>query len=616
MEGRPVPPGPAERAREASKPAAEAPDASPGPSGPAPGPTPGPGDNIAAIDHAVGAMLARLTGGASPYATAAAWIDWGVHLARSPGRQLALTEQGLRDMARLYGFALDTALRGPDKAAPPFRPEPHDHRFTHPGWTKPPFSLWQQGYLASRAWWDATTEGLRGVQPRNAQRARRMLRQMLDAVSPFNFAMTNPEVIEAIRESAGLNLVRGAVNLARDLVEHGHDMPPAPQGGFEVGRNIACTPGQVVWRNDIFELIQYAPQTDKVHPEPVLIVPAWIMKYYVLDLSPHNSLINWLVGQGHTVFAISWCNPTPEQAELSLEDYRKRGVMEALEAVNAIVPGRKVHACGYCLGGTILSIAAATMARDGDDRLASMTLLAAQTDFAEAGDLLLFVDESQVAFLEDMMWDQGYLDGSQMASAFRVLRAEDLIWARGVRRYLLGQQEHQTDLGAWSADTTRMPARMHAEYLRGLFLENRLTAGRFAVEGRVIALKDIKAPIFAVGTETDHIAPWRSVYKVALFTDCDLHFLLTSSGHNAGIVSEPGHPRRHFRVGHRPPGALYVAPDTWLEQHEPQDGSWWPVWQDWLARHSGTPVPPPAMGAPERGYPPLCPAPGTYVLQK
>ncbi|GAB4282919.1 MAG: alpha/beta fold hydrolase [Roseovarius sp.] len=590
--------------------------APPAPAEPAPGAPAGGGDNVEAIDHAAGATLARLTGGASPYATAAAWIDWGVHLARSPGRQLALVEQGVRDMVRLYGFALDTALRGPAKAAPPFRPEPHDHRFTHPGWSLPPFSFWQQGYLAARSWWDASTEGLRGVQPRNAARTRRMLRQMLDAASPYNFAMTNPEVIAAIRESAGFNLVQGAIHLARDLAEHPHDIPPAPQNGFEVGRNLACTPGQVVHRNDIFELIQYAPQTGTVHPEPVLIVPAWIMKYYVLDLSPHNSLINWLVGQGHTVFAISWCNPSAEQADLSLEDYRKRGVMEALAAVNAIVPGQKVHACGYCLGGTILSIAAATMARDGDDRLASMTLLAAQTDFAEAGDLLLFVDESQIAFLEDMMWDQGCLDGSQMASAFRILRAEDLIWARGVRRYLLGEAERQTDLGAWSADTTRMPARMHGEYLRGLFLENRLSAGRFAVEGRVIALTDIKAPIFAVGAETDHIAPWRSVYKVALFTDCDLHFLLTSSGHNAGIVSEPGHPGRHYRVGQRPPGALYVDPDTWAARHAPQQGSWWPVWQAWLARHSGAPVAPPAIGAPGRGYPPLGPAPGTYVLQR
>lgn len=582
---------------------------------PCPAPAPAEDHPHRNIDRAMRAGMARATSGASPFAVAQAVTDWAMHLSRAPGRQLELAERAARNATRLGAYAFEHFKQDGTAPTPPFSPDQNDHRFAHAGWATLPFAMWQQGYLATRDWWDAATSGMPGVQSRNADRVNFMTRLLLDAVSPSNFPLTNPEVIEATRDTGGANLARGLQYFVEDLIEHAADMPPAPHNGFRVGETLACTPGKVVYRNDIFELIQYSPQTETVRPEPVLIVPAWIMKYYILDLSPQNSLINWLVGQGHTVFAISWCNPTAAQADLSLEDYRQRGVMAALDAVTTIVPDQKVHACGYCLGGTILSIAAATMARDGDDRFASITLLAAQTDFVEAGELLLFLDESQVAFLEDMMWDQGFLDRDQMASAFRLLRDEDLVWGRATRRYLMGQEDKQTDMGTWNADSTRMPARMHSEYLRGLFLENRLTAGRFAVDGRVIALKDIKAPLFVVGTEKDHIAPWRSVYKTKLFTDCDLDFLLTSSGHNGGIVSEPGHPHRHYRTGHRKAGALYMDPDTWLANHEVQDGSWWPVWGDWLASHSGAPVAPPKMGAPAKGFPTLCAAPGTYVQQ-
>ena len=360
------------------------------------------------------------------------------------------------------------------------------------------------------------------------------------------------------------------------------------------------------------ELIQYSPTTSDVQAEPVLIVPAWIMKYYILDLSPENSLVRWLVGQGFTVFCISWRNPGAEDADLSLEAYRKQGVMQALDVINDIVPGQKVHANGYCLGGTLLAIAAAAMARDGEDRLASVTLMAAQVDFAEAGELLLFLDESQVAFLEDLMWSQGYLDRPQMSGAFAAIRSEDLIWSRAVRRYFLGEPDLPTDVTVWVNDTTRMPARMHSEYLRGIFLENRISAGRFAVDGKVIALKDISGPVFVIGTETDHIAPWRSVYKTALFTDCDLHFLLTKGGHNSGILSEPGHRGRHYRIGHRPALALYRDPDTWLAAHDPVPGSWWPEWSKWLARQSSGTVPARQPGT-DPNYPSITTAPGTYI---
>jgi polyhydroxyalkanoate synthase len=339
------------------------------------------------------------------------------------------------------------------------------------------------------------------------------------------------------------------------------------------------------------------------------------MKYYILDLSPHNSLIRYLVEQGHTVFAISWRNPTAEDRDLGMDDYRRLGVMAALEAINAIVPERRVHAVGYCLGGTLLSVAAAAMAREGDERLATITLLAAQTDFTEAGELMLFINESQLTFLEDMMWDQGYLDTTQMAGAFQLLRSNDLIWSRLVREYLLGQRQPMNDLMAWNADATRMPYRMHSEYLRRLFLNNDLAQGRYQVDGRPVALTDIKLPVFAVGTAKDHVAPWRSVYKIVLLTDTPVTFLRTSGGHNAGIVTPPGHPRRIYQVGELRDHESYTDPDRWRESAPVHKGSWWPEWQAWLARQSGAPVDPPPLGRAEAGYPALEDAPGRYVLQ-
>lgn len=560
------------------------------------------------IDRALRAALGRLTGGVSPHATSAAMADWALHLMRAPGRQLELAERAAGNAAKVWSYALQQG------ETPPFKAPPYDHRFTHPDWAKAPFNLWSQAFLATLDWWEAATTDLPGVDHHNAARVHFMARQALDTVSPSNFPATNPEILERLKATNGQALADGSALMLRDILEIASQEPPAAPAGFEVGKDIACTPGKVVYRNALFELIQYAPQTETVHAEPVLIVPAWIMKYYILDLSPQNSLINWLVGQGHTVFAISWCNPGADHAECSLEDYRTLGVMEALDAVTSIIPDRQVHTVGYCLGGTILSIAAATMARDGDERLASVTLLAAQTDFTEAGEILLFVDESQVAFLTDMMWDKGYLEQGQMAGAFRAIRAEDLVWTRAVRRYLMGLEEMPSDMGVWNADATRMPARMHSEYLRALFLENRLTAGRFSVGGRVIAMKDIKVPMFLVGTESDHIAPWHSVYKTKLFTDGDLHFVLTKGGHNGGIVSEPGHGHRHYRIGHRPAGARYMDPDHWFESHPRKEGSWWPEWGNWLAAQSGARVAPPKTG--NARYPELCAAPGSYVLQK
>jgi poly[(R)-3-hydroxyalkanoate] polymerase subunit PhaC len=385
---------------------------------------------------------------------------------------------------------------------------------------------------------------------------------------------------------------------------------------FRPGHEVAVTPGEVVYRNRLIELIQYTPATPDVYAEPLLIVPAWIMKYYILDLSPSNSLVKYLVGRGHTVFMISWHNPGVDDRDLAMDDYLRLGVIDALQAIRTIVPDRKVNALGYCLGGTLLSVAAAYLAREKRDWLNSVTLLAAQTDFTEAGELMLFIDDSQLDYLEDIMWDQGYLDTKQMSGAFQLLRSNDLIWSRLVNEFLLGRRQPMNDLMAWNADTTRMPYRMHSEYLRQLLLNNDLFEGRYKVDGRPIVLSDIRVPMFVVSTERDHVAPWRSVYKINLLCDTDVDFLLTSGGHNAGIVSEPGHLNRHYRLSHRPAGEAYVDHEIWRQQMKEQQGSWWPTWADWLEAKSSGRVAAPEMAAPHNGYPGLGPAPGRYIFER
>ena len=574
-------------------------------------PTPGPS---ATMDRLLHAAMGRFTLGLAPASLMQAYADWAFHLAYAPGKQAELMQKAVRKAARFWTYAM---RRAADPAMPCcIEPLPQDRRFQAEGWQQPPFNFIYQSFLLTQQWWFNATTGVSGVSKHHEDVVAFAARQLLDIFSPSNFLPTNPEILEATVAQGGQNLYRGMLNAVEDWERAIAGREPVGVDAFVPGKIVAITPGQVVFRNRLIELIQYAPATETVYAEPVLIVPAWIMKYYILDLSAHNSLVKYLVEHGHTVFMISWRNPDARDRDLGMEDYLQSGINAAVDAVNEIVPGRKIHGVGYCLGGTLFAMDAAAMGRDRKHPLKSLTLLAAQTDFTEAGELMLFVDESAIAFLEDIMWEQGYLDTRQMAGAFQLLRSTDLVWSRVVRDYLLGERRPMTDLMAWNADATRMPYRMHSEYLRDLFLNNELAEGRSQVGGRPIALTDIRVPIFVVATIRDHVSPWRSVYKINLLSDTEVTFLLTSGGHNAGIVSEPGHRGRTYQVATKAADAIYVDPDTWFAGTPGREGSWWPEWEAWLVKQSGERVAPPMLGNPGAGYPALADAPGSYVHQK
>ena len=562
------------------------------------------------FDRPLHAAVARFTGGVSPAALSQAYTDWLQHFLFSPDKQIELLQKAIGQWVRFLEYC-------PRACADPsctrcIEPLSQDNRFRADAWQRWPFNAIYQGFLLTQQWWHTATTGVDGVSKHHEDVVSFMARQFLDVFSPVNFPFTNPAVLETAVKQGGMNFIHGANNFWEDWRRLLTGKKPVGTEAFQVGRDVAVTPGKVVFRNRLIELIQYEPVTKKVYAEPILIVPAWIMKYYILDLSPENSLVKYLTQQGFTVFMISWKNPTKEDLDLSLADYTTLGIGAALDAVKSIIPDRKVHAVGYCLGGTLLSTAAAAMARDGDDRLKSLTLFAAQTDFTEAGELTLFIDEAQVSFLDDMMAEQGFLDTKQMAGAFQLLRSNDLIWSMIVHSYLMGERPQMFDLMAWNADTTRMPYRMHSEYLRRFFLNNDLAEGRYEVAGRAISLRDIHIPIFAVSTITDHVAPWRSVYKIQMLTDADVTFVLSNGGHNAGVVNPPGHPHRHHQIATHKEEEKYIDPDAWQKAAAHHEGSWWPCWRDWLVRQSSDQIAPPPMAAGRKN---LGDAPGTYVFE-
>ena len=564
------------------------------------------------LDHILHSAVAKFTGGMSPIAFSLAGLDWWANLSFSPAKIQQLGQSLIEKTAKIGEYATQASLGV--ETAPIITPPPADRRFVSDSWQKFPFNTFSQGFLLSQAWWSEATSNVRGVAPHHQNLASFSARQFLDVVSPSNFPLTNPDILQTTQEQSGKNFWNGFLNFMDDLSRTKADKPPAGAENFVVGKNVACTAGKVVFRNSLIELIQYTPTTQEVFAEPILISPAWIMKYYILDLSPENSLVKYLVDSGHSVFMISWKNPDSHDRNVGLEDYLNLGLGEALKAVKAITGAEQVNAMGYCLGGTLLSIMAASLARDGDNSLKTITMLAAQVDFEQAGEIMLFVDESQVSYLEDVMWSKGYLDKTQMAGAFQMLRSNDLIWSKMVGEYMQGKREPIFDLMAWNADATRMPYRMHSEYLRQLFLENDLAEGRFVVGDAPVALQDINTPIFSVGTARDHVAPWKSVYKILLLTESEVTFVLTSGGHNAGIVSEPNHKGRTYQISTMPSNSRYMPPKQWQNNTPIKAGSWWDEWQKWLEQHSEGKTKPPTMGG--KGYAPIENAPGKYVLVK
>jgi polyhydroxyalkanoate synthase len=560
------------------------------------------------------ATMGQWTGGLSPQAFGGAWLNVLMRLAVAPGRQAELARSALQKTLALAQFS-GAALQG---EAPRAAGTPYASRFADPAWSKFPFNVLAESFLSVSDWAREAVRNVPGADAAAENIVGFTVREGLELVAPDNYLPTNPQLIRQTVDENGRNLLRGVKHLAEDVTRTFKGLGPIGVENYKVGEQVAATPGKVILRTPLMELIQYSPQTETVYAEPVLIVPAWIMKYYILDLSPKNSLVNYLTGLGHTVFMVSWKNPTAEDRDVSMDDYLTHGVHAALDAVTKVVPKHKVHAVGYCIGGTLLAIAAAGLAAREDDRLASVTMFAAQTDFSEPGELSIFISPAQLAMLEAMMWKEGVLESRQMGGAFQLLRTYDLLWAPTIGTYLRGERVGVNDLMSWNADGTRMAYRMHTDYLHQLYLNNDLAEGRYVANGEQLDLADITVPMFVVGTETDHVAPWRSVYKVGkLVRSADYTFCLTSGGHNAGIISGPQHPKRRHRVHTSKSGARLLSPDKYLEKVEPTPGSWWPTWAKWLEeRSSPRRVAPPAMGAPKQGLKPLGAAPGTYVLAK
>ena len=527
------------------------------------------------------------------------------------GKVLANQLQLWRDYQTLW--ISTTARMMGREASPVIKPDQGDHRFKDAEWTDNPiFDFIKQSYLLNARWMRQTMTGVNGLDADSVQKLDFFGRMIIDALSPTNFALTNPQVLREMAETKGENLVRGMQKLHEDLREGRDGLRPkhTDMTAFEVGRDVATTPGSVVHQTPFMQLIQYSPTTEKVYKKPLLIVPPWINKFYILDLKPENSFVRWATEQGYSVFMVSWVNPDESLATKSFDDYVRDGIFAALEGVERATGERQVTAIGYCIGGTLLSATLAHMAATGDDRIAAATFFAAQVDFQNAGDLRVFTDEAQVNLLENKVRTKGYLDGAQMAGTFNALRANDLIWHFVINNYLLGKEPPVFDLLFWNADSTRFPAQLLMDYLRNMYQRNALAQkGQFTLLGTPLDLSAIKVPAYIQASVDDHIAPAASVFKLNHIFGGQKRFVLAGAGHIAGVVNPPKKQKYQHWINTK--RKAYQTFDAWLEDAEEHPGSWWPDWHRWLSRRSGPKVA--ARIVEEGGAEIIEPAPGSYV---
>jgi polyhydroxyalkanoate synthase len=558
-------------------------------------------------------FLTRQGGGdgiglANPMAIGAAFFEMTARMMSDPAKLVEAQAALWGDYLKLWQHTTERMLGG--KTEPIIEATPEDRRFRDQAWSDSAlFDFIKQSYLLTARWVQGAVRQVEGLDERTARKVDFYTRQFVDALAPSNFVMTNPEVLRATIESRGENLVNGLRNLLDDL-ERGKGrlkISMTDMAAFRLGENVATTPGKVVYQNDLMQLLQYAPATEQAKRRPLLVIPPWINKFYILDLRPRNSFIRWAVEQGHTVFVISWVNPDERLARKGFEDYMREGPLAALDAMAEATGEREANVIGYCLGGTLLAAMLALMAARRDNRVKSATYFVTMVDFAEAGELSVFIDEEQLKALEERMGKKGYLEARDMHTTFNMLRANDLIWSFVVNNYLLGKSPFPFDLLYWNADSTRMPAAMHSFYLRKMYQQNLLAEpGGITLSGVPIDLRRIRTPSFFLSTREDHIAPWRSTYKATQLYAGPKKFVLSASGHIAGVVNPPGSKYGHFVNDATPPTA-----DEWLAGATEHQDSWWPVWEKWVAKYSGGEVK--ARHPGDGKLQPIEDTPGSYV---